>query len=102
MIVAGIGLGALLPAVVAPLVLDNYFELHWALFLCGLLFLLVCLLARAAESPSANRVVALFDNWQAISCSLLIAAIFGLDWFVRHFGPEIKGLSKSAMIAIRI
>jgi len=41
-IAAGGALGSLFVAVVAPLIFDSYVELHWGLFLCGLLFLLLC------------------------------------------------------------
>ena len=53
MIAAGGALGGVLVAVVAPLVFTDYYELHWGLFLCGLLFLLVCI------SEGAGR-----SNWQ--------------------------------------
>ena len=43
MIAAGGALGGLFVAVIAPLIFTDYFELHWGLLLCGLLFLVVCL-----------------------------------------------------------
>ena len=43
MIAAGGAAGGLLVAVVAPEAFSDYYELHWGLMLCGLLFLLVCL-----------------------------------------------------------
>ena len=49
MIAAGGALGGLFVAVVAPLLFTDYFELHWGLFLCGLLFLVVC--ATVASAP---------------------------------------------------
>ena len=39
MIAAGGALGGVLVAVVAPLLFTDYYELHWGLFACGLLFL---------------------------------------------------------------
>ncbi len=42
MIAAGGALGGLFVAVAAPLLFTGYYELHWGLFVCGLLFLLVC------------------------------------------------------------
>ena len=50
MIAAGGALGGLFVAVAAPLLFTDYYELHWGLFLCGLLFLLVCVTARAGGS----------------------------------------------------
>jgi len=43
MIAAGGALGGLFVAVVAPLIFTDYFDLHWGLMLCGVLFLVVCL-----------------------------------------------------------
>ena len=43
MIAAGGALGGLFVAVVAPLIFTDYFELHWGLLMCGVLFLVVCL-----------------------------------------------------------
>ena len=51
MIAAGGALGGLFVAVAAPLLFTDYYELHWGLFLCGLLFLLVC--ATAARQLAA-------------------------------------------------
>jgi len=59
MIAAGGALGGIFVAIVAPLIFNDYYELHWGLFLCGLLFLLVCLRERKPESPkkkSGGRV----------------------------------------------
>ena len=43
MIAAGGALGGLFVAVIAPLLFTAYYELHWGLLLCGVLFLVVCL-----------------------------------------------------------
>jgi hypothetical protein len=101
LIAAGGALGGLLAAVVAPLIFDNFFELHWGLFLCALLFLFVCLLGQT-DPATEQRKFAVLDRWQAISWSLLIAAIFGLDWFIRHFGPHIRGMSKPGILGTRV
>jgi hypothetical protein len=50
MIAAGGALGGLFVAVIAPLVFTDYFELHWGLLLCGVLFLVVCLKTPRASS----------------------------------------------------
>ena len=42
MIAGGGAVGGIFVAVAAPLIFNDYYELHWGLFLCGLLFLLVC------------------------------------------------------------
>jgi len=43
MIAAGGALGGLFVAVIAPLIFSGYYELHWGLLLCAVLFLVVCL-----------------------------------------------------------
>jgi len=53
MIATGGAAGGLLVAVVAPKIFPDYYELHWGLVLCGLLFLLMCLTDKEAPS-SAN------------------------------------------------
>jgi len=50
MIATGGAAGGLLVAVVAPKAFSDYYELHWGLVLCGLLFLLVCL----ADAPTCR------------------------------------------------
>ena len=54
MIAAGGALGGLFVAVAAPLLFTDYYELHWGLFLCGLLFLLVCATDRTHRAPTLN------------------------------------------------
>lgn len=54
MIAAGGALGGLLVAVVAPLVFNDYYEFQAGLFLCGLLFLAVCVTEGLRETRSAK------------------------------------------------
>lgn len=42
MVAAGGALGGIFVALVAPLIFNDYYELHYGLFLCGLLFLITC------------------------------------------------------------
>jgi tetratricopeptide (TPR) repeat protein len=51
MIAAGGALGGLFVAIMAPLIFTDYYELHWGLFCCGLLFLTVCLRERNLVRP---------------------------------------------------
>ena len=80
MIAAGGALGGVLVAVAAPLLFTDYYELHWGLFACGLLFLTVCLCDRAAK-PTWNE-------WRWLACALALAAFAGLDrllmWLPAH------------------
>ena len=53
MIATGGAAGGLLVAVVAPKAFSDYYELHWGLLLCGLLFLVVCLTDKDAPAPAS-------------------------------------------------
>ena len=53
MIAAGGALGGLFVAIIAPLIFNNYYELHWGLFVCGLLLLIVYL--REQNPGSAKK-----------------------------------------------
>jgi hypothetical protein len=46
LIAAGGALGGVFVALAAPVIFTDYYELHWGLFFCGLLFLLVCIADR--------------------------------------------------------
>ena len=54
LIAAGGALGGLFVAVAAPLLFTDYYELHWGLFLCGLLFLVVCIADRTAATKACE------------------------------------------------
>ncbi|HVM50999.1 MAG TPA: fused MFS/spermidine synthase [Candidatus Acidoferrum sp.] len=70
MIAAGGALGGVLVAVAAPLVFTDYFELHWGLLLCGLLFLLICIFDRSQA------------DWRWFACVLPLFIFVGLDWVI--------------------
>lgn len=101
LIAAGGALGGTFAAVVAPRIFHDYYELHWGLFLCALLFFFVCLAAGQSHVATQSRAASLLESWQAISWVLLLAAIGGLDWFLRHFGPLASRVSKSGILWIR-
>ncbi len=59
-IAAGGALGGLFVAVIAPMIFSNYYELHWGVFLCGILFLIVwawpgTAVGNVETQPSANE-----------------------------------------------
>ena len=54
LIAAGGALGGLLVAVVAPLVFQDYYELHCGLWLCGLLFFIICVTAKTAVESTVH------------------------------------------------
>ena len=90
MISAGGALGGVLVAVVAPLVFRDYYELHWGLFLCALLFLVVCI-ADAPASSSAAVPTSIWHLWLWLGCTLAILVFVALDrylaWWPDHGGP---------------
>ena len=47
-IAAGGALGGFFAAVIAPLIFNNYYELHWGVLACGALFLLVSFSERSS------------------------------------------------------
>jgi spermidine synthase len=78
LIAAGGALGGLFVAVIAPAIFTDYFEVHWGLLLCGLLFLVVCF---------RNRLPARFAWLGWVGCGLwalgVVALGFGL-WTQAH------------------
>src|ERR1035441_9460600 len=62
---AGGALGSLFVAVVAPVIFNAYFELQWGLWLCGLLFLVVCVRQRGVR-------------WRPLLCAGLSAGLLAL------------------------
>ena len=71
-IAAGGALGGLFVAVAAPMLFTNYYELHWGLFLCGLLFLVACVAGQRTQPPNVWRRLGL------VCLSLAVIALGGL------------------------
>jgi spermidine synthase len=94
MIAAGGALGGLFVAVAAPLLFNDYYELHWGIFLCGLLFLLVCVTAHAG-SPGSDVPSSKWNEWRWLACTLVFLVFAGLDrsltWLSAHGGTLAKG-----------
>ena len=94
MIAAGGALGGLFVAILAPLLFTDYFELHLGLFLCALLFLVVCVTDGAApRSPG---------QWRWLACILPLFVFGGLDWFLGRLAGHAKALPKGCFIGLRI
>ncbi len=73
LISAGGALGGVFVAVIAPLVFRDYYELHWGLGLCGLMFVIGCL--RDGESTAAPM-------WRWLALVLMLGTFAALDrWF---------------------
>ena len=82
-----------LPAAgIAPLIFRDYFELHWGLVLCAMLFLVVCLITE--QSEARGRFLAARESWRGLACVLPLIAFGGLDWFIYHLGGNSSVISK--------
>jgi spermidine synthase len=103
MIAAGGALGGMFVAIAAPLLFTDYYELHWGLFLCGLLFLVVCATDRPASRsvlepgpPHAN------PSWRWMACALALLVFGGLDQFIAWLPAHTKALSKGYFTGLRV
>jgi hypothetical protein len=101
MIAAGGALGGLFVAVAAPLLFTDYFELHWGLFLCGVLFLLVCATDHAG-SPKSEVRSPKWDPWRWMGCGLALLVVGGLDRFLVWLPAHTKVLSKDYSTDLRV
>lgn len=70
MIAAGGALGGIFVALIAPMIFNDYLELHWGLLLCGLIFVLCC-----GRTPNSGR----FRRWQLLTCIGVGVALAGLS-----------------------
>jgi hypothetical protein len=89
MIAAGGALGGIFVAIVAPLIFNDYYELHWGLFFCGLLFLIVCLRERTSGSPKKKdgRHARFSQKQKTVGCVILATglAVLGVAlWMQAH------------------
>ena len=102
MIAAGGALGGLFVAVIAPLIFTDYFELHWGLLMCGVLFLVVCLrdLRPAPSSAVSGSRLKVQGSWFKVRswlrlavCVLWAAGVVALGvtlWQRAHLFGEYK------------
>jgi SAM-dependent methyltransferase len=93
MIAAGGALGGLFVAVAAPLIFTDYYELHWGLLLCGLLFLLVC---------ARDRKLGRLNQWRWLACILTLVAFGGLDWSLAWLGKQYPAIPRRLFMDLRI
>ena len=103
MIAAGGALGGLFVALVAPLVFTDYYEMHWGMLLCGLLFTAVCLreknAAGANPSPIASRQE---TEWRALACVLTLAVFGGLDRSLVWWSKQHATIVGNRLLGLRI
>jgi hypothetical protein len=88
-IAAGGALGGLFVAVAAPLIFNDYYELHWGLFLCGLLFLMVCLRGLNPENQKKKDGgrIKFSQPQRTAGCVVLTAGLVALGaalWIQSH------------------
>lgn len=112
MIAAGGALGGIFVGVIAPLIFRDYYELNWGLWVCGLLFLVVCALERNEPQTAARAVKAgsgiasrhstgsawgrtlgslvnPAEQWRLMACTLPLFFFAGLDRFFAGFGQDL-------------
>jgi len=97
-IAAGGALGGLFVALAAPRLFTNYYELHWGLASCALLFVVVC----AAEGSRLLPTKSPDRTWPWLACLLPLAAFVGLDWCIAHLGATNKLLPKPYLTGLRV
>jgi len=101
MIAAGGALGGVFVAVAAPLLFKDYYELHWGLFLCGLLFLLVCVATRPG-SPGSEVPSRKWNEWRWLGCTLALLVFGGLDRLIAWLPAHAKAIPKGYSTGLRI
>ena len=103
MIAAGGALGGMFVALAAPLVFTDYYELHWGLFLCGLLFLLVCATDRASSPATRDpQPSPLRSSWFWTTCALTVLVFVGLDQLLAWLPGHAKTIPKGFCIGLRV
>lgn len=100
---AGGALGGLFVALLAPVLFNGFYELHWGVFMCGFLFMVVCVRdwkpARAqtdANGPADDR------TWRWLACLLPFFAFGGLDRMLAGLTRAYPNVPKYWLLSLRI
>ena len=101
-IAIGGAFGGVFVGLAAPLFFKDFVELHWGLFLCGLLFLIVCIREKQPDAAGSGTGYFAWDNWRTLACALPFVAFFALDWLIAGLGHNFKSVPKGWFLAIRI
>jgi hypothetical protein len=116
MIAAGGAVGGLFVAVGAPMLFTGFYELHWGILLCGLLFLIACARDRGGAGPAGQpSKIKLFnlpffrflasslrpDAWPWIACALLLLAFGGLDRLIPRLAAHSSASPRTSSIVLR-
>jgi len=107
MIAAGGALGGFFVALAAPLVFTDYYELHWGLLLCGLLFLVVCVREKnsAGLNPPLNPPLTpprRGTEWRWLAGALTLAGWGGLDWSLVWLNKHYAAIAGNRLIGLRV
>jgi hypothetical protein len=102
MIAAGGALGGLFVALAAPLLFTDYYELHWGLFLCGLLFLLVCICDQTSSPSTLDPRPSTRAEWRWLACILPFLVFGGLDWFLAHLPGYSTAIPRGLSTSLRV
>jgi hypothetical protein len=86
----------------APMFFKDFVELHWGLFLCGFLFLVVCIREKRSDAAAVGTAFFAWDNWRTLACTLPFVAFFALDWLIAGLGHNFRSVPKGWFLAIRI
>jgi hypothetical protein len=103
MIAAGGALGGAFVAIAAPVLFTGYYELHWGVLACGLLFLLVCVTDLRAASAVPGIVSS--HRWHGSVCVTLAFAVVALGtllWFKRDKYPTLVFASRNFYGVLRV
>ena len=101
-IAIGGAFGGMFVGLAAPLFFKDFVELHWGLFLCGVLFLIVCIREKQSETTGAGTGFFAWDNWRTLACALPFVAFFALDWLIAGLGNNYRSISKGWFLGIRL
>lgn len=109
-IAVGGAAGGMFVAVFAPVLFEQYYELHWGLFLCGALFLAVCVRDRGVALPFSkplNPFVSLAEpaeaktnsgaraEWFWMAVALTAAGIVALDQLLPTASGKWAGFAEA-------
>ncbi len=97
-IAGGGALGGCFVALAAPHLFTRYYELHWGIFLCALLFVAVCVVegTRVLPGKAGER------TWKWMAWLLPVLAFAGLDWCIARLGATHRPLGRPYVLGLRI
>jgi hypothetical protein len=112
---AGGALGGFFVAVVAPLIFNDYYEFHWGLWLCALLFVVALATetsglkwdSRSSSFPGGGKVglaelvLPGGKEWRWVGCVLAVLGLLLFDRFFANFGQEVGEVRNTTFSVLR-